>query len=146
MDSDRASEATVWSDIPGGNELIAYFGRDPIFHDGEVVQLVLNRRVASQLSIHIWGMENIQPVRHAVVTLTIDDILDLELENFSRQNVIGGLLIRPLPERPERIPYYAPVIAANPVEIELIPIYGLNGFVRAGRVTLSFVPGLPGTR
>lgn len=143
MEFDRATELTAWSDILGGKELVAYFGRDPIFHDGEIVQLVFNRRASSRVSIHIWGMENVDPVRHAVVTLTIEDIFDLDLENFSHQNVIYDLFIRPLPERPERKPYYARSVAKQPIEIEFAPSYGLHGFIRAGRVRVSFVPGLP---
>lgn len=143
MDLDKAADLTAWSDIPGGKDLIAYFGHDPIFHDGEIVQLILNRRASSRVSIHIWGMVDIDPVRHAVVTLAIDDIFDLDLENFSHQNVIYDLFIRPLPERPERKPYYAPFAALKPIEIEFDPCYGLHGFIRAGRVRISFVPGLP---
>ncbi|OBZ96160.1 hypothetical protein ADU59_07300 [Pararhizobium polonicum] len=129
-----------WRAIPGGEALIAYFGHVPFFHDGEITQVVLNRRSTSTISIHIWGMD---PVKHAVVTLLIDDIIDLELENFSPQNVIGDLIIRPLPERDDRRDYYPRSQTESDVEIVFVPIYGLAGVLRAGSVSLTFVPGKP---
>lgn len=132
-----------WRAIPGGEALIAYFGHVPFFHDGEITQVVLNRRSASAISIHIWGMMDIVPVKHAVVTLLIDDIIDLELENFSPQNVIGDLIVRPLPQREDRSGYYPRSQLESDVEIEFVPIYGLSGIIRAGSVSLTFVPGQP---
>jgi hypothetical protein len=132
-----------WRAIPGGAALIAYFGHVPFFHDGEITQVFLNRRSASTISIHIWGMDNIDPVKHAVVTLLIDEIIDLELGNFSPQNVIGDVIIRPLPQREDRSGYYPRSQLESDVEIEFVPIYGLNGLIRAGSVSLTFVPGQP---
>jgi hypothetical protein len=143
MEFSGAQNDTSWLDIRGGKELVAFFGHDPMFHDGEIIQTVLNRRSASTISIHIWGMENVDPVRHAVVTLTFTDILDLQLENFSPQNVIGDLIIRPLKDLPERRIYYPRQQLPDDIEIELVPIYGLHGFIRAAAVSLSLVPGKP---
>ncbi|KAA0698461.1 hypothetical protein DTW90_15280 [Neorhizobium sp. P12A] len=133
----------AWKAFPGGDELTAYFGHIPIFHDGEITQVILNRRSTSRISIHIWGMGNGEVGKHAVVTLLIDDIIDLELENFSHQNVIGDLIIRPLLERCERSIYYPRKWLNTDVEIEFVPIYGLNGVIRAGSVALEFVRGKP---
>lgn len=132
-----------WRGIPGGEALIAFFGHLPMFHDGEITQLVLNRHSPSTISVHIWGVDENDPVRHAVVTLQIDDIIDLELQNFSPQNVIGDLIIRPLPDRSERRNYYPRNRTESDIEIELAPIYGLSGIIRAGSVSVSFVPGKP---
>ncbi|WP_156386855.1 MULTISPECIES: Imm50 family immunity protein [unclassified Rhizobium] len=133
-----------WRAIPGGDALIAYFGHSPMFHDGEITQVVLNRLSTSTISVHIWGVDDVDPVKHAVVTLSINDIIDLELENFSPQNVIGDVIIRPLLEREDRRSHYPRNRKESDIEIELIPIYGLNGILRAGSVSLTFVPGKPG--
>ncbi len=132
-----------WRAIPGGAALIAHFGHIPMFHDGEITQVVLNRLSTSTISIHIWGVDDFGPAKHAVVTLQINDILDLQLENFSPQNVIGDLIIRALPQREDRRAYYSRDPKDGDVEIELIPIFGLNGSIRAGLVSLAFVPGMP---
>ncbi len=142
MSIERMDEKS-WQAIPGGEALVAYFGHVPFFHDGEITQVVLNRRSASTVSIHTWGMDTIDPIKHAVVTLLIDDIIDLELENFSPQNVIGDLIIRPLPERDNRRDYYPRSQVEGDVEIVFVPIFGLSGVVRAGSVSLTFVPGKP---
>jgi hypothetical protein len=135
-------EEDAWDLISGGRELIDYFGHVPMFHDGEVVQMVLNRRNSSSLAIHIWGMGEDHDTKHAVVTLTITEIIDLELNGFSPQNVIGDLLIRPLPSS-DRAVYYARRPLPTDVEIELVPIYGLSGVIRAGSVSVNFTPGKP---
>jgi hypothetical protein len=143
MEFSETRNDTSRQDIRGGKELVAFFGHDPMFHDGEIIQVLLNRRAASTISIHIWGVDNVDPVRHAVVTLTLTDILDLQLENFSPQNVIGDLIIRPLKDLAERRPDYPRKQLPDDIEIELVPIYGLHGFIRAAAVSLSFVPGKP---
>lgn len=137
----KRMEEDDWRAIPGGDALIAYFGHIPMFHDGEITQVVLNRLSTSTISIHIWGTDDFDPVRHAVVTLSIDDIIDLQLENFSPQNVIGDVIIRPLPQRDDRRPFYYRDWKESDVEIEMFAIFGLNGIVRAGSVSVAFVPG-----
>jgi hypothetical protein len=39
--------------------------------------------------------------------------------------------------------YYAMPEEPHDIEIELIPCYGLDGFIRAKKVVLSFSPGRP---
>lgn len=139
----HSADGIAWVDISGGKDLVAYFGHDPIFHDGEIVGLVLNRRAESSISIHIWGMGDLAATRHAVVTLVFTDVADLELECFSHQNVINGLIVRRAPERGARRPYYGREPQTEDIEIELRPCFGLCGFIRAASVTVSFEPGRP---
>ena len=49
------SEAQILEDVAGAAGVIAWFGRWPSFHDGEIVSLSLNREVASVLKIHVFN-------------------------------------------------------------------------------------------
>jgi hypothetical protein len=122
----------------------------PSFHDAEVVSLSLHRLSPSTLSIHVWNMTNEVDDRgyyvldkHAVVTFTLEGLIDLELEGFNQQNVIHRLHLGRAPTRPERTPYYIGDLSPDDYEIELEPCYGLNGRIRCRRVSVSFVPGRP---
>src|SRR5690348_14789678 len=102
-----------YSNVIGGDELLTWFGQVPTFHDAEIVSLSLNRAGTSELRIHGWVMTNevdpggyIALDKHAVVTFTFTDIMDLQLDGFSRQNVIAGLVLQPATDR-GRAGYYA---------------------------------------
>ncbi|MDB5532110.1 MAG: immunity 30 family protein [Hyphomicrobiales bacterium] len=140
---------TIYADIPGGPELMAWFGEVPRFHDAEIVSLTINRRAPSILRLHNWTMrlEEGPPRRitldnHAVVTFTLEDIVDLQLDGFSHQNVIFRLALTRAPDRPDRKPFYT---ASSPddYEIQLEPCFGLNGLIRCRKVSVSFIPGKP---
>ncbi|WP_018902024.1 Imm50 family immunity protein [Rhizobium sp. 2MFCol3.1] len=139
----------TYSDVAGGDELLRWFGQVPTFHDAEIISLSLNRTGTSELRIHGWVMTDevdsrgyIVLKKHAVVTFAITDIMDLELDGFSRQNVIGGLHLQRATDR-GRAGWYAMPEEETDMEIELLPCYGLDGFIRAKKVMISFVPGRP---
>ena len=140
----------LYAEIPGGSDLIGWFGHVPSFHDAEIVHLSLHRRAPSILSIHAWNMTRevddrgyFVLDRHAVVTFALEDILDLQLDGFSHQNVIFGLRLRRAPERPDRRPFYWLDPSPNDYEIELEPCFGLDGKIRCRRISVSFIPGKP---
>jgi hypothetical protein len=142
---------TIYASIPGGPDLVAWFGHAPSFHDAEIVSLSLHRRAPSMLSIHAWNMTKEVDDRgyfvldkHAVVTFTLEDILDLQLDGFSHQNVVFGLRLRHAPDRPDRRPFYWFEPSPSDYEIELEPCFGLEGRIRCRRVSVAFVPGKPG--
>jgi hypothetical protein len=141
---------TIYADIPGGLDLVAWFGRVPSFHDAEIVSLNLHRRAASTLSLHAWNTTRDVDDRgyfildrHAVVTFFLEEILDLQLDGFSHQNVIFGLCLRRALERPDRRPFYWLDPSPNDYEIELEPCFGLDGKIRCRKVSVAFVPGKP---
>jgi hypothetical protein len=138
------------SQIPGGAELIAWFGCEPGFHDAEIISLSLDRSAASALRLHAWNMTcevdgggDCLLDKHAVVTFQIEDIIELQLDGFSAQNVIYGLKLRRARDCPEvRASCAAPALA-DAIEIELAPCYGLSGRIRCRRVSVAFTPGKP---
>jgi hypothetical protein len=116
-----------YSNVIGGDELLKWFGQVPTFHDAEIVSLSLNRAGTSELRIHGWVMtDEVDPRghivldKHAVVTFTFTDIMDLQLDGFSRQNVIAGLVLQRASDR-GRSSFYALPEEETDIEIELLP-------------------------
>ena len=139
----------IYAEVPGGAELVRWFGRVPSFHDAEIISLDLRRSGKSFLRIHGWvGTDQVDERgymvldKHAVVTFTLEDIMDLQLDGFSHQNVIGGLILQRAIDR-GRANYYPLPQSSEDIEIELEPCYGLDGVIRAKRVSISFEPGIP---
>ncbi|MFB0493741.1 hypothetical protein ABIE45_006397 [Methylobacterium sp. OAE515] len=146
-------DANIYAEVPGGPELVRHFGRVPSFHDGEILGLRLDRDGPSTLRVHGWintggvGLDGALALkRHAVVTFTLRGVMDLRLDGFSRQNIIGGLILRRALDRPERRYHLALDPAPEDIEIELVPCYGLDGLIRARSVAITFEAGGPGGR
>jgi Immunity protein 50 len=122
--------------VPGAEEVVRWFGEWPSFHDAEVLEVSLRRKGRSSIRVHAWRMTNEVNAdgyfvldRHAVVTIWLEGITDLELGDFSVQNVIANLEVRP---------------HEAGFRVTLWPIYGVGGHIDAARVTLSLEPGKPG--
>jgi hypothetical protein len=138
-----------YSSVVGDDKLLAWFGQTPSFHDAEIVSLSLNRSGTSELKVHGWIMtDEVDPRgyivlgKHAVVTFMLIDIMDLQLDGFSRQNVIAGLVLKRATDRGRAGCYTLPEEEGD-IEIELLPCYGLDGFIRAKKIAIAFVPGRP---
>jgi hypothetical protein len=146
MASDK--ERSIYDSVPGGADLVRWFGEVPSFHDAEILGLDLRREGQSFLRLHGWintgqvGNRGYCVLdRHAIVTFAMSGIMDLQLAGFGIQNVIGGLVLRRAPDRPERRRYLALDPLPQDVEIELEPCYGLDGLIRARAVSIFFEPG-----
>lgn len=143
-------DPAIYHEVPGGPELVEHFGRVPSFGDGEVLDLHLDRNGPSTLRVHGWVITDgvgpdgtLELERHAVVTFTLHGVMDLQLDGFSIQNVISGLILRRAPDRPERRGCLALAPLPQDIEIELEPCYGLNGLIRARSVAITFDAGKP---
>jgi len=133
----RPREPTFETMLAGATELIAWCGGWPNFHDAEIVRLDLHRRGVSRLVIAVRGGEkpNFGPRsdrRYAVppadvlITFFFEDIEDLELTDFSRQNVVFELDL---------------TCDQGVVTLEMSPCFGLAGKIVARKVTVEFSPG-----
>ncbi len=149
VDMASYSEVQIYSEVLGGPELLRWFGQVPTFHDAEILGLNLCRSGLSTLTLHGWIMRDeisrdgfIVLDKHAIVTFTMEDIMDLQLDGFSHQNVIGSLKLQRATDR-GRGSYYPLPESPEDIEIELEPCFGLDGVIRAKRVSISFAPGLP---
>jgi Immunity protein 50 len=125
-------------DLVGADGLIEWFGRWPTFHDAEVLSVELNRVGISRVRIHFWNtsanvsLEGFYKTdNHCIVTFLLEQISDLELADFSSQNVVSGLQI----EKQEA-----------GYRLELFPCYGLAGYIVAKSIRVEFKPGIPDDR
>jgi hypothetical protein len=122
-------------DLPGSEDVIAYFGAWPSFHDAEVVSLELNRVGTSILRVHTFATTGELNSRgqfithkHAIVSFSLDEIVTIQLDGFNHQNVIFGLAISNVSEG---------------YEIVLDPCYGLSGRIVGKQLRVTFEPGIP---
>ena len=123
-------------DLPGADSLVSWFGEWPSFHDAEILALHLDREGVSSLKIHAWltthetseqdGRRLYRTDKHAVVTFHLENIIDLELADFSSQNVISGLGI----DRQDEF-----------IRLTLSPCFGLAGHIDARTVSVVVHPG-----
>lgn len=106
--------------IPGGEEVISWYGKWPSFHDAEILELHLQRTGRSWIKIYnVWN-------KYGVVTFNMETVTDLELADFSQQNVIGGLELEESPKG---------------IRLTMIPCYGLAGYFVAERMSVELSPG-----
>jgi Immunity protein 50 len=127
--------------IAGAQELHDWFGYWPDFHDGEIIDLHLNRTNPSILRIHTWEMTNEVDkagyyvlTKHVLVEFTIDisggdDCL--ELYGFNHQNVISELTIAK---------------SDSGYKLEIGQCYGLAGTIKADDISIRLTPGKPESR
>jgi hypothetical protein len=104
-------------EIPGANELLQWFSGDPSFHDGEVL-VHLDRSATS-------GTRIVTAYKPVIVRFKVEDGADLELADFSCQNVISDLGL----EKRDGI-----------FRLTMYPCYGVAGFVDARRVSVELAP------
>jgi hypothetical protein len=123
----------IESTIPGAEQLIAWFGAWPTFHDAEVLDLSLKREGQSCVRVHAWRMTaeidstgHFVLDHHVIVSFWFEDILDLELTAFSGQNVVSGLTC----EKTE-----------HGFKVTMFPCFGVAGYIEAERISVSFEPG-----
>lgn len=121
--------------IPGADNLVQWFGKWPSFHDAEILEITLRREGTSLLRLHTWSTATEIDARgcfltkhDAVVTVRFDEVLDLELTDFSAQNVISGLGFEP---------------SDSGWRVTLGPSFGVSGFIEAAHIEISLDPGKP---
>ncbi|MCP4385536.1 MAG: hypothetical protein GY798_29675 [Hyphomicrobiales bacterium] len=135
----ESNTASIYEAIPGGSELLDWFGWDLSFHDAEILDFHLRRNGHSTLTIHFWDTTNkvrngyFLREKHAVVKFSIERIIDLKIDGFSHQNVIDGLTL-------ERVKFDGNTEA---YELQIEPCYGLGGSIRAEKISVSYTAGKP---
>jgi hypothetical protein len=139
-----AKTAEVLEALPGGRELLAWTGGIPNFGDAEVLGLTLDRSGASELRILVISADSAQGAsglfKKAIVTFTLRNMIDVSLEGFGHQNVIGGLKIRRAPAKQKHPSLFGIGIVDSEHEIELAPCAGAFGTIRATIASLSIDP------
>ncbi len=89
-------------DSEGTAKLLDQFGFVPVFHDGEVLSVVLHRDgVAMTLTLLVPVYRNRAVLDKVEVVLEFLDIETLHLEGFNHQNVISSLTFETVVEKTE---------------------------------------------
>lgn len=120
--------AQVLRKVPGGDRVLAWFGAHPANHghaefgDFEVTSISLRRGGMSSIEIALDGFPTF--IFH------FDDWLDVNVEGFGQQNVLGGLVLRWAQPREVKAWELGLGYEHPTVEMILEPCYGANGTIR----------------
>lgn len=133
---DHATQEATLRSLPGGPELIAWFGFVPWFHDDEIERLDLLDKGASRLVIRSSLYGDDATPRACVVTFALADIVEISLKHFYFQNVIGDLHLRPATHLDG--PIYGLTPADTDLEIVVTSSVGLEGRIRCRSIEVSF--------
>lgn len=137
QDDEFAQTASILKELPGGSELLAWFGGIPNFGDGEVVSLNLDRAGTSTLRVLATRRDANGISDQAIISFRLSDMIDVAIEGFSHQNVIGGLKLRHAQNEDIHPSLLGIGTVAPKLEIELEPCAGAFGTIRASIVNIS---------
>ncbi|OCJ11766.1 hypothetical protein A6U86_01485 [Rhizobium sp. AC27/96] len=130
------SPASVFSEIPGGESLLKWFGRIPRFHDAELLEISFPDKGAGLLRIHAWNITDKVDAKgyfvldkHAIVTLILEDVSNISCTDFAMVPcIIFDLEITRTEEH---------------FRIEWSASYGVAGFIIAKHAHINLKPGKP---
>jgi Immunity protein 50 len=130
-------DVDLLNEVPGGRELVDWFGYAPRFHDAEVLGVTLDRE-GGTCALRVHGFEMTSEVdakgyfvcaKHVVVTFIVGGLTAMELSDFNHQNALMGLAIAR--------------DADDGFRVSLDAAYGLDGFVAGATLRVSLEPGIP---
>jgi hypothetical protein len=122
--------------LPGGRELLVWFGGIPNFGDGELLSLSLDRSAVSVLRVLATRRGANGDLERAVISFHLSDMIDVAIEGFSHQNVIGDLKLRHARDKETHPSLLGIGVVAPKLEIELEPCAGAFGTIRANIVNI----------
>lgn len=135
---------SILNEVPGGPDVIAWFGGWPEFGDAEVLDLQLVRKGSSSLRVAAMACEGGKykgpPFKHAVFKFTLRDMIDVHLDGFGHQNVIGRLKLRRTQDHAVHPSLLGIGLVRGEVEIELEPCAGAFGIIRCTIEKIEIAP------
>lgn len=121
--------------LEGGPALCAWFEGIPSFHDATLKELELRQGAPGRLVAHTFQMGSevdaegqFLLTKHVIVTLTIFDLVEVQLSEFMEIGIIYSLDIEK--DREGTI-------------LSFDSSYGVHGRIKAKRIVVSFEPGKP---
>jgi Immunity protein 50 len=120
------NESGVEAELTGAEAVRQWFGSWPSFHDAEVISLSLARKGQSVLRVYPY-----YPHKPATVDFIFENVTDIELQDFSGQNVIMYLSIETATDQNGDKVY----------RVVLGPCYGLAGRIDAKSLRVELSPG-----
>ncbi len=144
-DARRAIMIDVLRSIDGGASVVEWFSGHPNFGDAEVLRLDLHRRGASlalSQSFSAKGHYGGAPFRHAIFTFHFGnaDAIDVSMQGFSHQNVIGGLWLRFADDTKPDVSFVGTELGRGDIEFEFEPCFGPFGTLRATVTKITITP------
>jgi hypothetical protein len=125
-DDSCMNESGVEAELTGAEAVRQWFGSWPSFHDAEVISLSLARKGQSVLRVYPY-----YPHKPATVDFIFENVTDIELQDFSGQNVIMYLSIETATDQNGDKVY----------RVVLGPCYGLAGRIDAKSLRVELSPG-----
>ena len=125
-DDSCMNESGVEEELTGAEAVRQWFGSWPNFHDAEVISLSLARKGQSVLRVYPY-----YPHKPATVDFILENVTDIELQDFSGQNVIMYLRIETATDQNGDKVY----------RLVLGPCYGLAGKIDAKSLRVELSPG-----
>ncbi|HVA18491.1 MAG TPA: hypothetical protein VMV59_12345 [Candidatus Dormibacteraeota bacterium] len=116
----------IAASLDGFDTVVRWFGAWPSFHDAEIISLHLARGGESLLRVYPY-----YPEKPATVDFVLEGVTDLELWDFSSQNVIFSLDLESVVDQTKE----------KAIRLTLSPCYGLAGHIDAKRVRVKLAPG-----
>ena len=114
--------------------MCAWFEGRPSFHDATLQELVLRQNGPSTLVARTFDITSevdehgfFVLSKHVVVTLTLHELLRVDLQDFMEAGIMDGLDVTATP---------------NGIKLEFRSSYGVHGEVEAKRVVVTFEPVL----
>lgn len=123
--------------LDGASKVLEAFGYFPTFHDGEIIDLHLNRNttpekdyptVSIDFTLHGWELTSeitesghYRLIKHHLIKFQFDHIDGVDLRYFNHQNVISGLSITKI----------EPPTDHALLQVEFGSCYGIEGGFRA---------------
>jgi hypothetical protein len=120
------NKSGVEGELIGAEAVRQWFGNWPNFHDAEVISLSLVRKGESILRVYPY-----YPHKPATVDFIFENVTDIELQDFSGQNVINDLGIETATDQNGDKVY----------RLVLGPCYGLAGRIDAKSLRVKLSPG-----
>ena len=112
--------------LHGSDAIMQWFGGWPSFHDAEIIGMNLARAGQSVLRVYPY-----YPDKPATVDFIFEEITDVELADFSGQNVISSLGIEEVIDQTKE----------KAIRLTMSPCYGLAGRIDAKRLRVGLLPG-----
>jgi hypothetical protein len=135
---------SILNGVTGGAEAVAWFHGRPTFGDAEVLELRLSRRGGSVLRLAAMisraGAQAGPPFKHAIFEFAMSDMIDVRLEGFGPQNVIGGLTLWRNQDRAVHPSLIGIGLAPGAAEIEFTPCAGAFGSIRCTIESIRIIP------
>jgi hypothetical protein len=128
------AKATI-GDLEGGAALRAWFEGIPSFHDAALRELELRQGAPGRLVARTFRTESdvdaqghFLLTKHVDVTLTIIELIEVELFEFMEAGIMFGLDIE---------------IDDDGITLSFDSSYGVHGRIKAKRIVVSFEPKKP---